>query len=266
MTIYLKTYQVFESVQEMDAHIKSHITENYYKLNDTDRAVLSLLAQYACKYPGATHLKVETITQTINKSDATIRRTLRKLESLHVIKRISTIRRVTKGYGANILIILPFDDQSEMISREVSQSPINSSTEEHFPQLETDYSLSPKKELFHNTYSNEIVVTTDTVDNSKIINSSTFYQQFQSTIFSMLGKDQKTVSHLYGVYRSLTYRVTNYLPQYKNLYEKIGYQALTISLQASKKKKIRNLAGYYTGTFEKICQRDLFEFYNEFEE
>ena len=82
----------------------------------------------------------------------------------------------------------------------------------------------------------------------------------------MLGEDQKTVSQLYGVYRSLTYRVTNYFPQYKDFYEKIGYQALTISLHASQKKKVRNLAGYYVGIFEKICQRDLFKFYAEFEE
>ena len=266
MTIYLKTHQVFESVMEMDAHIKSHITENYYKLNGTDRAVLSLLARYACKYPGAAHLKVETITQATNKSDATVRRTLRKLESLHIIKRISTIRRVAKGYGANILIILPFDDQSEMISREVSQNPVNSTTEQLFSQEETDNSLSSKKELLHNTYSNKIVASTVPVGNSINTNSNTFYQQFKSTIFSMLGKDQRTVSQLYGVYRSLTYRVTNCFPEYKDFYEKVGYQALTISLHASKKKKIRNLAGYYSGIFEKICQRDLFEFYDEFEE
>lgn len=266
MTIYLKTYQVFDSVPEMDAHIRSHITENYYKLNDTDRAVLSLLAQYACKYPGAAHLKVETITQAVSKSDVTVRRALRKLESLHVIKRISTIRRVAKGYGANILIILPYDDQSEMISRDESQTPINASTQQHFPKEETDYSLSSKKELLHNTYSNEIVSSAITVDYSINKNLSTFYQLFKSATFSMLGSDQKTVSQLYGVYRSLTYRVTNCFPHHKDFYEQVGYQALTISLHATKKKKIRNLAGYYAGVFEKICQRDLFEFYSEFEE
>ncbi len=266
MTIYLKTFQVFESVQEMDTHIRSHITQNCYKLNDTDRTVLSLLAHYACKYAGATHLKVETISQAITKSDATVRRTLRKLESLYVIKRISTIRRVTKGYGANILIILPYDDQSEMISRVDSQTLVNPSTEQHLSQEETYYSLSSKKELLHNTYSNEIVSSSFSVDNSTNKNLSTFYQLFQSTIFSMLGEDQKTVSQLYGVYLSLTYRVTNYFPQHKDFYEKIGYQALTISLHASQKKKVRNLAGYYVGIFEKICQRDLFKFYAEFEE
>ncbi|MFJ7826552.1 helix-turn-helix domain-containing protein [Psychrobacillus sp. NPDC096623] len=250
----------------MDTHIRLHMTENYYELNDTDRAVLSLLAQYACKYPGAVHLKVETMTHAINKSDATARRSLRKLESLHIIKKISTIRRVAKGYGANILIILPFNDQSQMISRDNAQTPVISNTREHFSQEETDYSLSSKKDLLHNTYSNEIVPSVIPMNNSSKDHSrSSFYQQFQSVIFSMLGKDQKTVSQLYGVYRSLTYRVNHCFPQYKDFYEQVGYQALTISLQATKKKRIRNLAGYYAGIFEKICQRDLFEFYDEFE-
>lgn len=148
MTIYLKEYQTFESVTEMDGHIRSHLTEHYYKLNDTDRTVLSFLAQYACKYPGAAHLKVKTVTQVINKSDSTVRRSLRKLENLRIIERISTIRRVAKGYGANILVILPYVDQSEMISREVSQTLLISSTEEHFTEKETDYSLSPKKNYY----------------------------------------------------------------------------------------------------------------------
>lgn len=260
MTIYLKEYQTFESVTEMDAHIRSHLTEHYYKLNDTDRTVLSFLAQYACKYPGAAHLKVKTVTQAINKSDSTVRRSLRKLESLRIIERNSTIRRVAKGYGANILVILPYADHSEMIIREAPQIPLTSGTQEHFSQKETDYSLSPKKELLHNTYSK------DTADNSLHKNSNTFYQQFKSTIFSMLGKDQRTVSQLYGVYRSLTHRVINCFPQYKDFYENVGYQALSISLHASNKKEIHNLAGYYAGIFEKICQRDLFEFYDELEE
>lgn len=194
----------------------------------------------------------------INKSDSTVRSSLRKLESLRIILRISTIRRVAKGYGANILVILPYVDHSEMISREVSQTLLTR-TEEHFSEKETDYSLSPKKELLHNTY------TKDTVNNSLHKNSNTFYQQFKSTIFSMLGKDQRTVSQLYGVYRSLTHRVINCFPQYKDFYENVGYQALSISLHATKKKKVHNLAGYYAGIFEKICQRDLFEFYVELE-
>lgn len=52
----------------------------------------------------------------------------------------------------------------------------------------------------------------------------------------MFGQDQQMVSRLYGVYRSLTYRVISKFPQYRDFYENIGYQALMVSLQTTKQK------------------------------
>lgn len=39
-------------------------------MNETDRGLVSLLAQYACKFPGAIYLKMETICNATNKSEA----------------------------------------------------------------------------------------------------------------------------------------------------------------------------------------------------
>ncbi|MFS0576215.1 helix-turn-helix domain-containing protein [Sporosarcina sp. 179-K 3D1 HS] len=265
MTIYLETYQSFDNVQEMDVHIRQHTTEHYRKMTDTERDVLSCIARYACKYPGAAHLKVETICKEIKKSDATIRRALRKLEKLKIINKLSTIRKVSKGYGANILIILPFDDNSQMTSRSEDGNPSTTSFEGQFSKKETDHSLSKNNKLLHNTYSEEgnvrVVGIVDNVNNLGIEQTPTYYQRFKATIFSMLGNDQKTVSQLYGVYRSLSYRVTKSFPQFTELYETLGYQTLIITLQAMKQKKLRNVAGYYVGIFEKLYERDLFEFY-----
>ena len=265
MTIYLADYQTFTTVAEMDLHLEKHVLKNYQEMNDTDRALVSLLAQYACKYPGAAHLKVETICTAVNKSEATVRRTLRKLEKLAIIRKVSTIRRVSKGYGANIILILPFDDQSPMIGREDVEKLDIPSAEAEVLENETDISLISKKELLHNTYSSENVSSAHSVDNFLEKQEPTFYQRFKSAIFALLGQDQKLVSHLYGVYRSLTYRVTQLLPHERAFYESIGYEALMISLHAAKQKKIRNLAGYYSGVFEKMVQRDLFEFFAEHE-
>lgn len=263
MTIYLASYQSFKTVQEMDAHISQHVMENYEKLNVTDRTLLSILARYACKFPGAAHLKVETICKAINKSEATVRRTLRKLEGLRIIKKIPTIRRVLKGYGANILVILPFDDHRTLTVREDAKKVVIASDDPTNLEKETDISLISKKELLHNTYSSEEIVAVHPVDNFPEKKIPTIYQQFKSTIFALFGQDQSTVSCLYGVYRSLTYRVTTTFPQYREFYEGLGYQALVISLGATKQKKIRNLAGYYAGVFEKMCERDLFTFFAE---
>ena len=70
-------YQTFKTVAEMDMHVEKHILADYGEMNETDRALLSLVAQYACKFPGAAHLKVSTICVATGKSEATVRRTLR---------------------------------------------------------------------------------------------------------------------------------------------------------------------------------------------
>ncbi|MEK5214657.1 hypothetical protein [Psychrobacillus sp. FSL H8-0487] len=82
----------------------------------------------------------------------------------------------------------------------------------------------------------------------------------------MLGADQQLVSRLYGVYRSLTYRSIQLLPLEQKFYEDVGYQALTIALRATQKKKIYNIAGYFVGVFEELCKQKLFEFFQEHEE
>ena len=38
---------------------------------------------------------------------------MRKLQELQMIKKIHTIRKVLKGYGANIIVISAYDDQVE---------------------------------------------------------------------------------------------------------------------------------------------------------
>ena len=266
MTSYLTDYQSFKTVEEMDMHVEKHILAHYGEMNETDRALLSLVAQYACKFPGAAHLKVATICHATNKSEATVRRTLRKLEKLLIIKKIPTIRRVSKGYGANILVILPFYDHSSLTVREEQENLVIQRAAAIISEKETDISLISKKELLHNTYSTENVCSVNSVDNFYESKKPTFYQHFKSTVFAMLGTDQQLVSHLYGVYRSLTYRIIQLLPQEQKFYENVGYQALTIALHAMKKKKIHNLAGYFVGVFEEVYKQKLFEFFQEQEE
>ena len=87
MITYLAAYQSFTNAKEMDSHIQKHTTKNYENLNETDLTLLTVLAQYACKFPGAAHLKVETMCKTIKKSEATVRRSLRKLEEQESLRK-----------------------------------------------------------------------------------------------------------------------------------------------------------------------------------
>ncbi len=47
---YLSEYQTFDSVREMNENVQMHYNGNYSGLNNTNRAVLSLISRYVCKY------------------------------------------------------------------------------------------------------------------------------------------------------------------------------------------------------------------------
>ncbi|WP_339216742.1 helix-turn-helix domain-containing protein [Ornithinibacillus sp. FSL M8-0202] len=111
---YLSDYQTFDSVQELNYHVKQHTNVHKYEMNDTQRNILQFIAQYSVKFAGASHLKMETIANGIGKSRRTIERAIRVLIELGIIEKISTTRRITGGKGANIYRILPFNDVSEM--------------------------------------------------------------------------------------------------------------------------------------------------------
>ncbi|EQB35273.1 hypothetical protein M948_19430 [Virgibacillus sp. CM-4] len=105
---YLSDYSTFDNTQELNYHIKQHEQYNTDQLTATMRTVLRFIARYSVKYAGAAHLKVATIAESIDKSDRTVRRVLKCLETLGIIKRIGMTRPKSGGVGANIIQLLPF--------------------------------------------------------------------------------------------------------------------------------------------------------------
>ncbi|WP_371812366.1 helix-turn-helix domain-containing protein [Sporosarcina sp. Marseille-Q4063] len=57
-----------------------------------------MLSRYAVKYPGIAHLKVETISKTIEKTIRTIQQSIRKLEELKIIERKPFTRENGRTY------------------------------------------------------------------------------------------------------------------------------------------------------------------------
>jgi DNA-binding Lrp family transcriptional regulator len=104
---YLDDYKTFESKAELNNAIYLHIRNNTHVLNETDRAVLKMVARYAVKYYGAAHLKAATIADYVGKSEKTVRRVVNKLVALEIIEKYATLRKINGGKGANILVILP---------------------------------------------------------------------------------------------------------------------------------------------------------------
>lgn len=245
---YLHEYKTFDNVQELNLHVKEHTNKKYYDMNETQRQTLQVISQYSVKYCGASHLKVETIAKAINKSVSTIKRVLNALVKLKVIEKLSTLRRVKGGSGANIIRILPFipsNERAEMDGREEVDKQETPKDSEPIIEKETAKLLSYKS--INNTYAKP---------------SNSPYTVFKSSIHTFLGdsisKENKgIISRLYGVYLGQTKALRKAYDS--NELIEIASEAIRVTFTATKRKKLRNIVGYFNGVLSNMLD-DLCEF------
>jgi len=214
-------------------------------MNQTERAVLDMIRRYSVKY-GAAHLKHETIEKAIKKSNATVRRAIRKLEKLNIIERIHYIRPVMSGIGANIYVIKPFNDQSKMNSPEKFAEPANSKPQPRNSGTEAFLSKAISSKDFKRTSPLEMLPTT-------------LFGKMKSFLSSTIG-ESKLARNFYGVYRHQSHQMLKFsIHEDKgDLFEQLAMQALRISIQTTKHKKVRNLPDYYSGVLRELINKALF--------
>ena len=123
---YLAHYETFNSVQEMDQHVEEHMAAHFYDLTESERAIVFKLASHSLEYPGACHLKAATIAVALEISTKTVYRGIKKLESLGIIKKETTVKS-KGGQGASIYIILPYNVSPSMSDRQNAEKPCESS-------------------------------------------------------------------------------------------------------------------------------------------
>lgn len=223
---YLADHQTFTSKYELNEAVNEHITSNNRELNETDRDVLLAISRYAVKFPGAAHLKADTLASIVGKSTITVRRVINKLVRLQIIEKRPFIRTVKKGFGANLLLILPFNDKSVVITRSEAEKPVPA-TDEAAKTKKEPCSFINKKELVNNTYSKTVPV----------------YRQFINLLTSKLG-NSKLAGRLYGV-----------LLAKKKVDNTMGILALETALNAQEEGLIRkDVVSYYSGVLDRMIQ------------
>ncbi|AOV07975.1 helix-turn-helix domain-containing protein [Sporosarcina ureilytica] len=228
---YLSKYQSFANKYELNEAIASHLNDHRHQLNDTDHNVLTMLSRYAVKYPGVAHLKIGTIAKALHKSDRTVRRSIEKLEQLQIIKRQVFLREKTGGQGANLYIFLPYK-QTELTETKVEQVT--------------------KTEQIHAPNQPDIEEPTIPI---------TLYTRFKNLIKSYSGENNESLaSKLYGIYRVHTTKLMKFEihADKGELLKTIAIQAIRVLFQATKRKNIRNLIGYYDGIFRELTDKALF--------
>ncbi|WP_342506117.1 helix-turn-helix domain-containing protein [Sporosarcina sp. FSL K6-2383] len=249
MTTYLKAYAHFTNAQDMDEATRRHVNKNWSEMNPTDRAVLDMIRRYSVKY-GAAHLKHDTMADKIGKSNVTVRRAIRKLESLGIIERIHYIRPVTNGLGANIYTILPFVDQSTLTMPATVDKLSDSKADDVVPDAES-FSFETK-----NIKTNTL---TDTYPAEPISTPTTLFGRMKDLLSTTIG-DSSIARQLFGIYRAQSLRMLKFSihAHQGELLEQLAMQALHIAVQATKRKTVRNIAGYFDGVYRNLIDKALF--------
>ncbi|MGQ8967565.1 helix-turn-helix domain-containing protein [Bacillus subtilis] len=221
----------FRSVDELNGAIRTHIYRNKSDLTPAAIEVLKVLSRHAVKTPGVAYLKLATIAELIGKHRVTVIRSIKRLINLGIIRKEIKYRPVTGGNGANIYIILPAvktDVTPSVLPRQAAEKPTEVKPE------------APERE-------NESVIS-----QSKLKFLQNTYAVFKSAVNTFVS-DQKLTSKLYGIYLAHT----SYL---KGVYaadtlQEIGLEAVRQTFIATKRKSIRNLAGYFNGVLDRMLDR-----------
>lgn len=127
---YLEQYSTFSSVEEMDQHVEQHIQQHYFNLTESERAIVFTLASRSLLYPGASHLKAETIATTLEISTKTFYRSVKKLNELGIIEKVPGTK-LNGIKGASIYQILPYvpivpiNVPTEVSEREITRAISN---------------------------------------------------------------------------------------------------------------------------------------------
>lgn len=152
---YLAAYATFETVDDMDAAVEQHIQQHYYNLTESERAIVFALASRSLAYPGASHLKAETIAEATGTSRSTVMRAIKKLVELNIIEKVKQTK-MNGIKGASIYKLLPYDDTSALIQRETAQeaSHINDYEPSTENQSFSSFNLSTSslQEIYNNAH------------------------------------------------------------------------------------------------------------------
>lgn len=109
MTICLQHYSKFNTSEDIHKALTLHAIHKAKSLNKSDRKVLDVIRRHAVDN-GVAQLNYKTFQEETGKSNATVRRGIRKLVQLGIIEKVHFIHPVVMGLGANIYILLPFDE------------------------------------------------------------------------------------------------------------------------------------------------------------
>lgn len=226
----------FETVEQLNQTVRQYkdminAMELRQDLKRNLLTVMEYLKRHSCKFFGVSFKGKRKIAADLEMSDKTITRLCKRLEVLGFIKQYAMKRSNDMQQTSNAIVIQPAKTEN------VRQKAVKMSDQKNNIFLK-------QNQLLNNTYSAKSV---------------TFYQRFRSLLENMVGQNQSLTSRLYGVYRAHSTALVKHGAFDKQDVENVAMTALQTAVMRTKKKKIRNLAGFYNGVLNKMLDRFVLE-------
>lgn len=250
---YLEQYATFESVEDMDNHVEQHIQQHYFNLTESERAIVFMLASRSLAYPGASHLKAETIADQVAISTKTVYRSIKKLVDLGIIQKIPGTK-LNGIKGASFYKILPFNNNvpSEVSQRAEAEKHWGSKEDGQVFKNQPSISFNLKNNLKDNTYAAQS--SAGNVDKLLVTKEKTSYQQLVSFVANFT-KQKGLASKLYGIY--LSHNKKSIIPiAFHNVIEAAKHTFNAVKRKRDSANPIDSITGYFNNTLAEIARKE----------
>lgn len=177
---YLAEHATFKSVEDMDSNVKQHIDKYRLDLTTSERSIVFMIAGRSLMYPGASHLKAETIADKTNTSRSTVMRGIKKLIALEIIEKV-TQTKLNGIKGASIYKILPYDDTSSVTQRE---EVVEASNDVACPPQSEDLSIKSFNLLSSKQAKNIYTLSEELASQSE--NKKAYMNEYQEMLFDFM--------------------------------------------------------------------------------
>lgn len=139
---FARQYQTFSSVNEMNINMNNYFYNNIEYLTEGYKRIFDILKQYACKVPGVSWLKRETLAEYAQVSVKTVERALNTFKNHNVLKIVHT-KRKNGLKGPSFYVLLPYNNDEELILDAIEEGDngeLKDSTENRNVALNNIYS------------------------------------------------------------------------------------------------------------------------------
>lgn len=234
-----QSLQPFHTIEELNDNTKL-IRERHAKdLTRSAYRVLDVLHRYSSKYYGVSYRSKSKIAAELGISRKTVTRACQQLESLGIIKQYE-LKRATgdRRRSSNAIVFVSIEPVKK----------VNVPTE--CPDKETPLNSKQQNLSFHDTYASQ----------------PSLFNRFKSILSNSTG-DQSIASRLFGIYKAQSIKLMKFEihKDQGELFEDLALQALRITTQATKNKKIKSVTGYYDGVLRELISKTLFgDLFKEF--